>query len=468
MRRGHGARGARTVRGGLAGRAARTALLGLLCLLLAPAGLAGCVREVGGARHTLVVLGSWTGGEQEAFEELLDRFEERQRRKGFHVEVRYQGTTANREVLLSDVLAGDPPDIVVLPSLGDLIDYRQRGRLEPLRRDVDVRGAYDRGPWLARPQGMRKRYWLPVRADLKSLVWYTGREPDASDAAVDHWCVGMGSDATSGWPGTDWVEDILLQQSGPEVYERWANGELAWDAEPVVKAWNTWADFMSGDGGRAARAALEADHRGPEGGSGLLFDPARDCRLEHQGSFARHLYGERFRDADFVPAPRLLPGVTNRGSRDREVSGDFAAMFQYSRKAEELMHFLASLEAQLLWTKHDTAWRRGEIPFFSAHQGIGEKAYPERDAVGRRVVRELEEAGYLCLDASDTMPPAVRGIFQQKILEFLADPRQEHLAETGTRQRRLVPLRQIQEVQERYPRESGPLDVCAARATGMP
>lgn len=65
------------------------------------------------SRGSVSVLASWTGAEGEAFRHLLDTFT---RRTGIHVD--YQGTTALREVLSSEVGSGTPPDIAVLPSSG--------------------------------------------------------------------------------------------------------------------------------------------------------------------------------------------------------------------------------------------------------------------------------------------------------------------------------------------------------------
>ncbi|GAA2454191.1 extracellular solute-binding protein [Streptomyces macrosporus] len=407
-------------------------MLGLLCLLLA-AGPTGCARQADEPRHVLTVLGPWTGREAESFGALLDRFEERNE----GVRVDYQGTTATREVLLSGVLAGAPPDVAVLPVLGDLADYVQRNQLRRLDEDIVEDDEYG-GPWLSQPTGMSERYWLPVKVDLKSIVWYEkGRSPGtAAREDVARWCIGMGSDATSGWPGSDWIEDILLQRSGADDYDAWATGEMAWTADPVVDAWRTWGAFMSGDD-RAAETALTTDHRGPEDGNGLLFDPDRDCDLEHQGSFARSLYGDEAPRADFVASPLLLPGADGQ-SDVREVSGDFAAMFKESAQARALMRFLASLEAQ-------RAWATGvDPPFFSAHRGVTQEAYPEGDTVSRRIVREFRQAERLCLDASDVMPPAIRRIFHEKVLEFLADPRQDPV--------RL--LEQIQRVKEGLPEDT--------------
>ena len=77
---------------------------------------------------------------------------------------------------------------------------------------------------------------LPIRQNVKSLVWYPpdvfqdqgyavptdwGELQALIDRMVDDgfvpWCLGVEAFGASGWPATDWVEDILLRNSGPAV-----------------------------------------------------------------------------------------------------------------------------------------------------------------------------------------------------------------------------------------------------------
>ena len=84
-----------------------------------------------------------------------------------------------------------------------------------------------------------------IKATLKGLIWYnpkvfTRRRPDHLAGPADRgrpiaaaeardWCIGLESAATTGWPGTDWVEDMLLRESGPDVYDDWVAGRLTVD-----------------------------------------------------------------------------------------------------------------------------------------------------------------------------------------------------------------------------------------------
>ncbi|OSP43317.1 hypothetical protein B7767_10755 [Streptomyces sp. 13-12-16] len=346
----------------------------------------------------VTILGTWTAGQAEQFEDVL---------RGFGIPFRYQGTAAQREVLLSKVQSGDPPDIVIMPGLGELAEYAESGLLEPLDEFYEPReyGA----PWMSAGSSSGQVYWVPVKADLKSIVWYReGEEPGDSPAPLRSWCVGMGDDGASGWPGTDWIEDLVLQREGPEVYEKWAlgaGGVKWWRSDPVRTAWEAWAGLLRQDE-RAAEDALLTDHRGEPDGHGLLFDgPRGGCALEHQGSFALSFYRSDAKHARLTDSAPLLPG----GGRVRahEVTGDFAALFSDRPEAQRLIERLASKEGQREWAD------RADV--FSANRRVK----PRGDAVKGEIARRLRE-GPRCLDASDVMAPAVRDAFYEAVLLTIA------------------------------------------------
>ena len=43
------------------------------------------------------------------------------------------------------------------------------------------------------------------------------------------WCVGFESGGATGWPATDWMEDIMLRTAGTETYDKW------WQARDPVQ-----------------------------------------------------------------------------------------------------------------------------------------------------------------------------------------------------------------------------------------
>ncbi|MGJ3561317.1 hypothetical protein ACR6C2_35880 [Streptomyces sp. INA 01156] len=128
-----------------------------------------------------------------------------------------------------------------------------------------------------------------------------------------------GDDGASGWPGTDWIEDLVLQRAGPDVYEKWAlgTGEVQWwRSDPVRTAWKAWTELLRQDED-AAEHALLTDHRGTPDGNGLLFDGRDGCTLEHQGSFALSFYKDDARHADLMDSAPLLPEAAARSGPTR-------------------------------------------------------------------------------------------------------------------------------------------------------
>jgi alpha-glucoside transport system substrate-binding protein len=62
------------------------------------------------------------------------------------------------------------------------------------------------------------------------------------------WCLGFESGEASGWPGTDWIENLLLAEAGPQVYDRWIAHELPFGSSEVRTAFERLGDILFTDG----------------------------------------------------------------------------------------------------------------------------------------------------------------------------------------------------------------------------
>ena len=107
-----------------------------------------------------------------------------------------------------------------------------------------------------------KVYGAPFGASSKSLVWYspaqfkklgvtiptTWAQMDAiaakfKAAGVTPWCAGIESGAATGWPATDWIEEMALRELGPDKYNQWWQGKLKFSSAEMqgvmakVAAW---------------------------------------------------------------------------------------------------------------------------------------------------------------------------------------------------------------------------------------
>jgi alpha-glucoside transport system substrate-binding protein len=386
----------------------RAAVAGVACLAVLAAVGVVVVRQVVW-RGSVTVLANWTGSGAEAFRrEVIEPFEAKE-----HIHVLYQGSSAESQVLAADVESGTPPDIAVLPGPGELAEYAAQGRLEPLN-GLFPAGEFD-APWEAPALGPDQRtrlYWVPVKSDLKSLVWHprdlsAGQVAQAA-ARPDAWCLGMVSGATSGWPGTDWVEDVLLQQQGARTYEQWAIGRLPWTDPAVVKAFRTVGQLL-GAGGKAAARGLTTDY------SQEAQDVGRPggCDLEHQSTFVRGEDAWRQAGPVFAHSRDVVPGADPREPHDWEVSGDLAAMLGGGAQARELISYLARTDVQKRWSQAQGG--------FSADSRITSADYS--DGTDRGIVSTLRDPRTTrCYDASDAMPPTVRDAFELAVIHYLADP----------------------------------------------
>ncbi|MGK5548140.1 ABC transporter substrate-binding protein [Streptomyces sp. URMC 127] len=366
-------------------------------------------------RGRINVLASWTDAEGARFRKVLDAYSRK-----YHVHVDYQGTTAIREVLLSRLNAGNPPDIAILPSLGEVREYVKQ---KPSPRELTplLKEALRKYDPLWAPRFGSEVYAIAVKADLKSVVWYDGtlhRPPRTlAEQGGGQWCAGMGDDATSGWPGTDWIEDILLQQSGTQAYEQWARGDLPWTEGAVPRAWEAFGNVFTKE---SAAAALKNDW------GQKLFSRDR-CTLQHQASFVRS--AEYTRRAAFAPTREVLP-VIARSPAATEVSADFAVLFankgERASAAEDLMRFLTTKEGQKTWaevpgeTKEDRNTTNPGRPFFVTKGAPVPD--PDTERVNAAISRAFTGPQPKCLDASDMMPLRMRFAFQHGVLDYLSDP----------------------------------------------
>lgn len=420
------------------------AAVALLVLAAAAVGVGGCADRSTG--RTVTVLASWTGTEESAFRRLLDEF---RREEG--VEVAYQGTRALRQVLLSDVQKGTPPDVAVLPSPGELAAYLHQGLLRPLDRVIVADRLTAYGPQELHGRdasGADRLYAFGVKAGLKSLIWYSPSRlgqigvsvpanPDwaglmrlsadirtrTAGSGAAPWCMGMNAPPTSGWPGTDWIENILLQRSGPQAYRDWSRGHLAWTSPQVRQAWTDWGAITAGPGmiQGGVNAALLTDFG--DAAQSLTDDPP-GCYLHHQASIitgrsvagpaASGGAGARRPEADFtfLPFPSFGRPTSERGGT-WEVSADLAAMFNDRPEVRRLMRFLATDRAQRIWAERSD----GEV--FSINADMSRYG-----AAGRKITTMVSTARALCFDASDLMPAAMTSAFHQAVLEYLRHPDQ--------------------------------------------
>jgi len=199
----------------------------------------------------LSITGTWTGNDKALFDSVIAYFEE-----ATGADVEYSGSESFEQDIVIAFQADSAPDIAIFPQPGLMADMAARGYLTPMGEDVAqwLVDNYAAGQsWVdlgthAGPDGDDGLYGFFYKVDVKSLVWYvpeifdefgydvpeTMEDLKALTAQIvddggTPWCIGLGSGAATGWPATDWVEDMLLRTQPPEVYDQWVANEIPFD-----------------------------------------------------------------------------------------------------------------------------------------------------------------------------------------------------------------------------------------------
>jgi alpha-glucoside transport system substrate-binding protein len=379
--------------------------------------------------ETVSVLAVWGGDELESFLAMVAPWEER---TGATID--YEGTRDLNAVLTTRVQGGNPPDIAGLPGPGQLQEYARDGELVDLSTFMDMnalRDAYDES-WVELATYNGGVYGIFTKAAVKSMIWYSpsafeeaGYEvPETwnemialSDQMVEDgvtpWCLCLESGAASGWPGTDWIEDIMLRTAGPDLYDQWWRHEIPWTHDAVRNAWEIFGIIVTNedyvyDGTTGVLATNFGECPYP------MFEEPIGCYMHRQASFIQSFIEEQFPDLEaeedftFFPFPEIDPnyGVPSLSA------GDLFGMFNDRPVVRSLMEWLASAEAQEIWV------RRGG--FIAPNRDVPLDAYP--DDLTRQAAEILVTAEVVRFDASDMMPAAVNDAFWAGVLEFVQNP----------------------------------------------
>jgi alpha-glucoside transport system substrate-binding protein len=340
--------------------------------------------------------------------------------------ITFVGARDFEEQINSQVTGGNPPDIAIFPQPGKLRGFAESGDLQSLPDDV-----------IATAQENWDESWLdfwktadgtqvgvPVKSDLKSLVWYSpaafaakGYEvPTTNDefnTLVDDMiangdtplCVGIESGPATGWPFTDWTEEMILRNEGIDYYNGWVAHDTPFNDQPVVDAMTYVNDLWSKDG--AVYAAGGSIAATPFGDNAQALVDGK-CMMHRQANFFASFFpeGTAFGDAEGAIDTFYFP--SNEGAPVL-VAGTSAAAFRDAPEVWAVMNYYASSDyannrqtAQLA-RKGQTAGR--DISgFLSAAKGADPANYSPLEKGFLEVLATGTPAGF---DASDQMPAEV-------------------------------------------------------------
>ncbi len=392
--------------------------------------------------QSLSIFGPWRGEDQALVETMLAYFS-----AATGVTVSYSSSENYEQQIVIDTQAGSPPDIAVLPQPGLIADLASKGLLTPLGDDTAawLKDSYAAGEsWVKLgsykgKDGTEALYAFPYKIDVKSLVWYVPDNFDDAGYEVPQtmedlkalteqivadggtpWCIGLGSGGATGWPATDWVEDMLLRTAAPDTYDKWVSHEIAFNDPAVIAAIDEFGWFAKNDAFVAGGAGTVASTDFRDSPKGLFSSPPQ-CYLHHQASFIPSFFPEGTKlgvDADFF----YMPAYAGKDLGKPVLGAGTLAMI--TKDTEASRTFIEWLKTPIA---HEV-WMAGSgflTPLKSANL----------DAYGSEALRKqgeiLTNATTFRFDGSDLMPGAVgAGTFWTGMVDYVGGKSAEEVAAT--------------------------------------
>jgi alpha-glucoside transport system substrate-binding protein len=339
--------------------------------------------------------------------------------------IEYSGDADWEANINTQVEGGNPPDISFFPQPGKLKDFAAAGSVVELTDEVNAAIDENWGEgYQLDGQLDGVQYGVPAKTDLKSIVWYQpgrfeadGYEvPETLDeftALVDEMaaaggakplCVGIESGQATGWPFTDWIEDVMLRLHGPEVYDQWVTNELPFDSPEVIEAMQWVKDLWTDDNVFASSGTISATS---------FFDNAQplvdgQCYMHRQANFFAGFFpeGTTFADESDPDSVNVFyfPS-TGDGERPVLTAGTLAAGFNDNPETMAVLEYIATSDYAENRQRILTDFLGGGLSgYLSAAQGQDPAVYQPLE---QEFLSILENAEVSRFDGSDLMPADV-------------------------------------------------------------
>lgn len=383
------------------------------------------------AKKTVEIMFGFGGDQTQGFKDSLDPWAKSQ-----GITIKYTQSSSFDTLIQTRVAGGSPPDIAAFPQPGILKGMASKGKLQALDTVLDVaklKESYLPG-FLEAGTLDGKLYGVPVSMNVKSLYWYDKANfakagyavPKTHDellALIDKvkadgkapLCVGLEDGAATGWPGTDWIEDYVLQVASPEDYDAWVAGKLKFSDPKIKAAFDLYNKLVLTEGnvygGRksitatAFRTALNP-----------MFKTPPSCYLGKQGNFITQkgfFPDDVFANLDTRVGVFVTPPV-KAGNQPVLGGGDMIAMFtKNDTNVTKVMKYLAEDP-----TFGGPSAKTGA--FLSPHKDFDASNYPNQTL--KDIAEIAAKATIFRFDGSDQMPGKVgAGSFWKGMVAWTSD-----------------------------------------------
>ncbi len=327
-------------------------ILAMVALLVMPASVSvkaqdkiDCVGAKSG--DTITMFYQWSGQEETRLNQILKPLVD-----ACSIQIKPE-STRDQAILDTKVQAGTPPDIAFW-TLAAAARYQDKlktmdslGAKKDAYADFWIQNGTVNGKWLA----------LPVKADIKTIIWYSPAVFKAKNYTVPKtwddlntlvetmvkngdvpWSMGFENGDATGWTGSDFIQDILLVQQGPQYVNDIIAGKVPYNDAGVKAAYQIYGKWatdpkytVGGAQGTLSTAFLDAIYK-------PFMDPPQAMMVKQSG-FAGGEIQKKFPDLkygtdyDFFIVP---------GAKGMQGGADLMLSFSDSNAVKALVTYLSS------------------------------------------------------------------------------------------------------------------------------
>jgi alpha-glucoside transport system substrate-binding protein len=409
----------------------RRAMATGLSLTAASAVLAAC--GAGGSSSTtpksVEVLATWGSTELDSFNAVTTPFTNQS-----GIKVNVTSTRDLNATLTTRIAGNNPPDIAILPNPGKMQQLAAQHKLIALDKYLDMSKVHTdyATAWTDLGSYQGHLYAIFYKAANKGTVWYNPTTfqaggyqiPTTWDALIAlsdqiagsgkyPWSMGVESGSASGWPSADWIAQLYLSNSGPDMYDKWVAHQIPWTDPSIKQAFQMFGQIASGKHyiNGAPQSILSTNF---QPATFLPFDSPPKAYLYYLGDFAEGFITAQFKSAKAGTDFNFFPFPTVNTQFQGAVTGgaDLVTALKDNGAVKQVVQYLETAAAQEIWVK------RGG--FTSPNKQVTLDAYP--DAVAKASAQQLTSAGVYRFGADDLMPAPVEDAFWKAMLDYIGNP----------------------------------------------
>jgi alpha-glucoside transport system substrate-binding protein len=355
------------------------------------------------------------------------------------ITIKYTGDGNFTSNIATKIQGNDLPNIAMFPQPGLLAAAITTGKVKVVNgaTEASVKKNFS-ADWQGYVTANGKMYGTPMDASVKGYIWYTPANftkwginvpKTYADLVSDvgtvqsktgkpAFCAGWSSGTASGWPGADFLAELVLSSAGASTYDSWVKGTTKFTDPSIDKAFTLLGQILQNQKYVNAGFGNVASINSTAFADVAAKVADTSCAMTNQATFLEANFSTTKTPAG--AAPKIgptgdvwafpMPSVTP-GSTAVVGGGDFAGAFDNNASTQKVMAYLSS-----------AAWANSLITvanasFISANKGVD--ATKETDPLLQSAIKTLQDPNTTFrFGADDAMPTVVENAFWKGMVDW--------------------------------------------------